>query len=855
AREVERKANALFSKLRVSASGTADPAAVVALNLPARLSALATLADAYQLQLRLFPERTLESPEGLPYNAALQVLAEGIEPALAASRAAAIAKGDFSAVQLALKQQIEFSNSFRTLTGAAPLFDPAILDLMEVSVTALKTAIQSTPPRKRQALVTEHLQMLGSIVAVSELSSTGLFLSALLDDLSNSGDQFRALVYNSVDCDELLQALKASTAIPFKSLRPNNHPLADGAASQLAISGTYESTGSHGGKSYTLQLNRAGQYLLGRMQEHEPRRRTRSWELEGLLFGSETAATVRFSCLRFTGSSGVKSVLLEAQPTVDGMNVSVITSPEGQVVNFRRTSNRPFYSAQFSSRMNNEVRSVFDASIRAPLHQDQLTRVAVNINELHFALLEWDQFRNDSSIAVRRGIADAIDSACTRLLSDVSRDQIPLVRQFTRSRLSGVSERPKAGTTPTTPLAQRLLRVETGQKTQWTLLLEIFRDRSTLVKPDVTGDDVLTSCAQLLTGEPPPLVGAPVYTYKCQINKTSIPFVPPGFITLEIKRELNGVVEETFFLSGAFLQAGAGVPLGKIASFLGKLEDLESGGTGGDDVKVTSHVRYTEVDLAGPILLGSAGGMSTTFGLGTTPGNRELAVSAGIGAITLAGPLSVNKPPLILPLPLFSTSQEIGIGLEAAIGVGGIKSNSAFNGEVDIFSSRLEPLKGPPRRNFELGQQAVFATGSSDLTDCGWVQLRQFVAEYRAIFDDPAAKITLIGLTDTVGSDAGNLALSQNRNLSVFAALTRILGRAPGSVDSPVRILSLGEQPARSDLPLPTGLNTTETALLQELRKPTVLGTLPSGSPQSVPGWRVVKVLLNNTIFFDLNAL
>ena len=120
------------------------------------------------------------------------------------------------------------------------------------------------------------------------------------------------------------------------------------------------------------------------------------------------------------------------------------------------------------------------------------------------ALLEWDQFRNSTQIAVRRGIADAIDSACARLLSDVSRDQIPLVRQFTRSRLSGVSERPKPGTTSSTPLAQRLQRVETGQKTQWTLLLEIFRDRSALVSPTIPGDVVLTSCAQLFGGESQP---------------------------------------------------------------------------------------------------------------------------------------------------------------------------------------------------------------------------------------------------------------------------------------------------------------------------------------------------------------
>lgn len=852
-READRKAQALFGTLRVPAAGPADPAAVAALNLPARLSALATLADVFERQGRISPGRTIDSPELVQYRITFDVLVDGIEPALAANRAAAIAHGDFAAIQLALKQQLEFANSHRTLTGAPPPFDPEIIDLMDASVAALEAAILRTAPRKRQALATEHMQLLGGIVAISRSPEVGVFLGTLLDRLSASGDQFRALVSGSPDCDELLQALKAGTGIPFKPLRPNNHPLADGAAAQLAISGTYESTGSHGGKSYTLQLNRAGQYLLGRLQEHEPRRQTKSWELEGLMLGDETAAGIRFSCLRFRGSGGLQQVLLDAAPAADGVNLSITTSPEGQVVEFRRTSTRPFYSSQFSGRMTGEVKSVFDASIRAPLHQDQQALMASHINALHEALLDWQNATGfTTQPGVKRVIADAIDSACTRLLNNVSQDQIPLLRQFTRSRLSGVSERPIPGTTAAHPLAQRLQKVETGQKTQWTLLLEVFRDRNTMVDQSNTGDTVLSSCALLLTGESLPNAGATLYTYRCQINKSTLPSPIPvtgGGITFEIKRELNGQVEETMFLAGGFTQAGAGVPLGKISDFLGRF----SGGTGGDEVIVTSPVRYTEAELSGTIIFGSAGGMATTFGFGTTPGSGDIAISRGVGGFTLAGPLSLNKPALVLPLPFKSGSQEIGLGLEAAVGIGGVASFSAFNGEVDIFAARLQPLKGPARRGFELGQQTVFNTGSSDLTDCGWTQLRQFVAEYRSILDDPAAKVTLIGLTDTVGSDAANLTLSENRNLSVLAAITRILGHAPGSAESPLRILSLGEQPARSDLPLPTGLNATETALLQQMRAE--LGTTPAGSPQSVPGWRVVRVLLNNTIYFDLNSL
>jgi hypothetical protein len=270
-------------------------------------------------------------------------------------------------------------------------------------------------------------------------------------------------------------------------------------------------------------------------------------------------------------------------------------------------------------------------------------------------------------------------------------------------------------------------------------------------------------------------------------------------------------------------------------------------------VTVTSNFRYTESDLAGPIIIGSAGGMVPTFGVGSTLNEAVLAASVGAGGLALTGPLVLNKAPLVLPLEIFSTSQEVGIGIEATIGIGGIVSFSDFDGDVDTFSARLQPLKGPPRRSFELGQQAVFATGSSDLTNCGWAQLRQFVADYRAVLDDPAAKITIISLTDTVGSEASNELLAEERNFSVVSALTRILGRVPGSDDSPVRMLPLGEVPARSDLALPNNLNATETALLQQMRAE--LGTSPAGSPQSVPGWRVVRVLLNNTIYFDLNAL
>jgi hypothetical protein len=871
-REVDRKLNALFNKLKVPPSGPAPPAVVEALTnagVPNNLSALASFAAAYEQKKRLVTGWTLESPEAAQDLVTFEILTQAIESGLVANRPAIISKGDFSAIQLALKQQVEYANSYRIITGELPLFDPAVLDLMEAGFTALKNAIQSTPPRKRQVLVTEFFEVIGGIVAVSQSPSTGPFLGALLDELSTSGDQFRALANNSPDCDELLQALKSSTYFPFVPLPPNTHPLADGAASQLPLTGTYESTGSTGSKSFTLQLNRAGQYLLGRLQEHEPLHQSKSWELEGLMLGGESAAGVKFSCVRYSGNSGVVSTLLEVEPSVDGMNVRVTTKSDVkrndgsgstqtkiEVLNFERTSTRPFYSAQFSTRMANEVKAVFDASLRAPLHQDQQVRIAGHINKLQSALLQWEQFRVDAQPFLKRGLIDEIDSACTLLVNVVSRDQIPLLRQFTRSRLSGVSERPIPGSTPSMPLVERLQIVETGQKTQWTLLLELFRDRDNLIRD---GQPVLPSCARLLTDEPLPET-APLYTYRCEINKSTVGVPTPlpvsvagGGITFEIKRELNGQVQETLLLGGGFTQAGAGVPLGKISDFIGRF----SGGTGGDSVIVTSPVNYTEADLSGPIVLSSAGAMATTFGVGTPTGSGDFAVSRGIGSITLMGPLGLNpsKPALVLPLPFKSSSKEIGLGAEAAVGLGGVVSMSAFEGEVDIFTARLEPLKGPPRRSFELGQQTVFNNGSSDLTDCGWVQLRQFVAEYRAIFDDPAAKITLIGLTDTVGSDAANLSLSVNRNLSTIAALNRILGREVGSEQSPVRILSLGEQPARSDLPLPTGLNPTETALLQEMRKPTVLGTLPEGSPQGVPGWRVVKVLLNNTIYFDLNAL
>ncbi|MGL5019515.1 MAG: hypothetical protein ACRDBP_15380, partial [Luteolibacter sp.] len=506
-REVDRKLGTLFSKLKVPTSGPAPPLTVetqAGAGVPNNLSALASFAAAYQQKQRLIPGWTLESPEAAQDLVTFEILTQAIESGLAANRPAIISGGDFSAMQLALKQQVEYANSYQLITGTLPLFDPGVLDLMEASFTALQTTIRSTPPRKRQAVYTEFISVIGGIVGSSQSALTGNFLTLLLDDFSTSGDQFRALASNSPDCDELLQALKSSTYFPLAPLPPNTHPLADGAASQLALTGTYESTGSTGSKSFTLQLNRAGQYLLGRLQEHEPLHQSKSWELEGLMLGSESAAGVKFSCVRYSGNSGVVSTLLEVTPAVDSMNVRVTTKsdvkrPNGngstqtkiEVLNFERTSTRPFYSAQFSGRMNNEVKAVFDASLRAPLHQDQQVRIAKHINSLHTALLQWEQFSPGAQPFLKRGLIDEIDSACTVLLNVASRDQIPLLRQFTRSRLSGVSERPIPGSTPSNLLVSRLQTVQPGEKTQWTLLLELFRDRDDLIRD---GKPVLTSC-------------------------------------------------------------------------------------------------------------------------------------------------------------------------------------------------------------------------------------------------------------------------------------------------------------------------------------------------------------------------
>ncbi|GEM_PF-5901171 len=138
-----------------------------------------------------------------------------------------------------------------------------------------------------------------------------------------------------------------------------------------------------------------------------------------------------------------------------------------------------------------------------------------------------------------------------------------------------------------------------------------------------------------------------------------------------------------------------------------------------------------------------------------------------------------------------------------------------------------------------------FEEGGFTINECGMQYLREFVAEYRFLFEDPEADIQILGFTDPKGAadpaelgpvepspiPGDNLTLSQYRAEAVHEALRVILDIEAHEAFIPAnKIQGLGEGPARDP----------------------AQGNIPDG--QVAPEWRKVEIILNNRVTLRLSA-
>ena len=308
-----------------------------------------------------------------------------------------------------------------------------------------------------------------------------------------------------------------------------------------------------------------------------------------------------------------------------------------------------------------------------------------------------------------------------------------------------------------------------------------------------------------------------------------------------------------FFYEGVIGQLGLSVPLPK--QF-----DLPAGGSVAfSQVDVKSPFLYTETHFEGPIWTANIGA-NVLVGDGVSLGASSL-VFQGNGEHP-----SINVSDGEPTQESGSTGLTFGAGVD--IGAGFLFKQLDTDQEYGIDASATRDLL-----NYTLASEADFSgsfgftLGSSILAPCGRQYLREFVAENRALFANPDSKVAILGFTDSTGSDATNLTLSQGRADAIKTAILEMLGPNLALPAANIYAQGFGEDPCRTDRQTPTS-NPTDASeptdpawmdVVPDEFKHTVRTTkdlAPRISDTAPPNaaWRQVVIAVNGVFVTDMKS-
>lgn len=136
-----------------------------------------------------------------------------------------------------------------------------------------------------------------------------------------------------------------------------------------------------------------------------------------------------------------------------------------------------------------------------------------------------------------------------------------------------------------------------------------------------------------------------------------------------------------------------------------------------------------------------------------------------------------------------------GLGAIPASGQDGSADDDAGRIDVDGLSERIVPLESrivalearivdvspaPTPEGVAVPSDVLFAFGSAELTADARVALDEVVA---TLADAPAGTVTVVGHTDSIGDDASNQTLSEQRAAAVRAYLEPAVGRSDLTFD------------------------------------------------------------------------
>ena len=726
---------------------------------------------------------------------------------------------DFEQLRLRLGDRARFlqlnADLGERLASNDPLFSPPTAALLD----SFSTAFLSRPLSANTPFCSTDMKALATIREVTQDHAAGIDLDRVQQLLRPCTDDLGKR--NAAgDCDTL------TPIITKRGLRiMGGSPAAEGTQPIKATGQFQSATGSQ-----TLQLSQGGRLLRGRLQTRggNPSR------IDGLL-ASESPDAVVFSVIESdnvpvltnggVGRFGTLTVSLSGgKPVVDlamnGIGIGAKLQQGVRTERFVRTSADPAWSSTLTQALTGEAREVFEAQQRAPLHEGQINALKNEVAPIVTEIVAY--FQSPSSTVERRVHALRVDNAVGAVSTRVSDDQLPVARQVMRQLLSRTN-----------------IEAEGTKLNAWNWLRVIYSRHA------VENRNLLGEMIKFMGPEIDALSSANAFRYSIRVEKTGLEVdaglasVGANGVIIEIDKRLassppNSPPVSSIILGGGFGQGGVGPGL----NF--------GGGTGNDNSEVFTSIDYSEASLSGAIML--LGG-TASVGVGVTSGSKNA------GFLMLYG--NGTLPPLAIPLPATSTGDnEVGAGLSINFGLGTIGGLSQVT-DPQQFSLVTEPV----RRSFtaETGTEGSvhFDLGLAVLRPCGRFGLRELVAEFRAIFENPQSTISILAFADPSGTEQFNADLSQDRAATVRTALIRMMGRQPEDPALPaplsrIRAFGLGEFPARGlTSPAEAQMNVPERALVAR-KKALFAPPLLDGIKDK--RWRTVTVLLNNLITVDLQV-
>jgi len=648
----------------------------------------------------------------------------------------------------------------------------------------------------------------------------------------------------SDDCDTLTRELL------LRGYQLSQAPPGSEGQRQLRITGKYEKpTTRNFGPFETMQLNLGGQFLSGRLQTHSPNAPPYRFLIHGML-SHESANSAEFAFLRreelpgggvdptIRGSGTITARVVDGDLVVDvrefrSVGAQEVLSTSRFVKKADVATVSPRLTALFTGEKHGDASEIIRAQELGPLHTLQIkllrqrvlgTPAAPGGSRTTSTLdLIQQYFDAENTLVARRVAAANLNSHLAGILALVSTEQVPLARQMLRELLS-----------------RSRLTAEGLTLNSWNWLRVIFsRHRA---DPKAT----VGSFRNFMGPEIDKTFAGNSFKYEVKlIDAGASPDIDLGIfeigltgVKVEIQKSRTDGTggTSTIRLEGGYGQLGIGWSPNAL-DFLGGA----GGGTGGDEVTAYSNIDYSEQSLQGPIMI-----------LGASAGAGVGATSASVGPSALFMYGTRILPPLAFPLPFTSTGDnEFRVpSVEVTFASGYLFADSAIV-DPEQFNLSTEPINQAFSAQGSAQGSVYFDVNQAVLRTCGWVGLRELVAEYRAIFENEGATISVLGFADATGSDTLNDDLSQRRADSVKTALVNVVGPGRGVPLDRIRSVGLGRKPALGQAPTRNAqLNDVERDFIALKRQE--LGTLQPNQPDQ--RWRSVSILLNNLIKVDLRT-